>query len=253
MSPEAPAMLRPDTAAVYYCRYFAFDGERCSANLLRCCVAEGGNGEERAVVVARCLRRLEWEPAVVVVLRCCRRGVLLSLPSTTIATHHASPRRIARGGEELDATLLALLCLTAIDEGEGRRVEIVEADRTSMPPPIIRRDERYREGNGERERKATCALLYFVHNVVPSWRKSIRALKTTENVLQQAIEIVLVDACAESLVAQALDGPCLLAELVKIDGYGGEENGLRPSASRKLFDNEWKSEDLTLLDSYLAF
>nr|GME01937.1 hypothetical protein Iba_scaffold1679998CG0010 [Ipomoea batatas] len=29
-----------------------------------------------------------------------------SLPSTTIVTHHASPRRIARGGEELDATLL---------------------------------------------------------------------------------------------------------------------------------------------------
>nr|GLL19902.1 hypothetical protein Itr_chr02CG14350 [Ipomoea trifida] len=37
---------------------------------------------------------------------------------------------------------------------EGRR-EIVEADRTSMPPPITRRDDRYCGGSVERERKAT--------------------------------------------------------------------------------------------------
>nr|GMD59461.1 BTB/POZ domain-containing protein At5g17580-like [Ipomoea batatas] len=91
------------------------------------------------------------------------------------------------------------------------------------------------------------ALIYFQHNVVPSWNKSIRALKTTENVLQHAIEIGLVDACAESLVAQALDDPRLLGEPVKIDGCDGEENGLRPSARKKLFDIEWKSEDLTVL------
>ncbi|XP_019191989.1 PREDICTED: BTB/POZ domain-containing protein At5g17580-like [Ipomoea nil] len=91
------------------------------------------------------------------------------------------------------------------------------------------------------------ALVYFQHNVVPSWNKSIRALKTMENVLQQAIEIGLVDGCAESLVAQALDDPRLLGEPVEIDGCGGEENGLKPSARRKLFDIEWKSEDLTVL------
>nr|GMD34286.1 hypothetical protein Iba_chr09cCG10610 [Ipomoea batatas] len=47
------------------------------------------------------------------------------------------------------------LYLTATDEGEGRRVEIVEADRTSMLPPLTRRDERFREGNDERERRTT--------------------------------------------------------------------------------------------------
>lgn len=91
------------------------------------------------------------------------------------------------------------------------------------------------------------ALLYFQHNVVPSWNKSIRALKTMENVLQQAVEIGLVDACAESLVAQALDDPRLLGEPIKIDGCDGDENGFRPNARRKLFDIEWKSEDLTVL------
>nr|GLL42073.1 hypothetical protein Itr_chr12CG17060 [Ipomoea trifida] len=63
---------------------------------------------------------MEWEPAVVVVLRCCRRGVLPSLPSTTIATHHASLRRIARGGEELDATLLVCFAHSPVTV-DGRR------------------------------------------------------------------------------------------------------------------------------------
>nr|GME14021.1 hypothetical protein Iba_scaffold14897CG0600 [Ipomoea batatas] len=61
MSPEVPAMLRPDAAAVYYCRYLRSTEKGAplifSAAALR---KGGGNGEERTVVVARCLRRLEY-------------------------------------------------------------------------------------------------------------------------------------------------------------------------------------------------
>lgn len=94
------------------------------------------------------------------------------------------------------------------------------------------------------------ALVYFQHNVLSSWNKSIKALKSAESVLHQAVELGLVDACAEAIISQALDNPLLLGEpavkkATHEDDSEGEENAYRPNVSRRLFD--WKSEDLTVL------
>ncbi|XP_019158746.1 PREDICTED: BTB/POZ domain-containing protein At5g17580-like [Ipomoea nil] len=96
------------------------------------------------------------------------------------------------------------------------------------------------------------ALVYFQHNVLSSWNKSIKALKSAESVFHQAVELGLVDACAEAIINQALDNPLLLGEpaakkATHEDDYseGEENNAYRPNVSRRLFD--WKSEDLTIL------
>nr|GMC80196.1 hypothetical protein Iba_chr04aCG18080 [Ipomoea batatas] len=60
MSPEVPAMLRPDAAAVYYCRYLRSTEKGAPLIFSAAALRKGGNGEERTVVVARCLRRLEY-------------------------------------------------------------------------------------------------------------------------------------------------------------------------------------------------
>lgn len=43
------------------------------------------------------------------------------------------------------------------------------------------------------------ACLYFQNNVLPSWNKGIKPLKSAETLLQQAVDLSLVDACAESI------------------------------------------------------
>nr|GLL34516.1 BTB/POZ domain-containing protein At5g17580-like [Ipomoea trifida] len=94
------------------------------------------------------------------------------------------------------------------------------------------------------------ALVYFQHNVLSSWNKSIKALKSAESVFHQAVELRLVDACAEAIITHALDNPLFLGEpaakkATHEDDSEGEENAYRPNVSRRLFD--WKSEDLTIL------
>ncbi|KAK4414360.1 BTB/POZ domain-containing protein [Sesamum alatum] len=96
------------------------------------------------------------------------------------------------------------------------------------------------------------ALLFFKHHILPSWNNSIKALKSAENVLQQAVQLRLVDYCVESIISKVLDDPRLLGEPIKNsisddDSDENEVNAYRPNARRKLFDINWKSEDLSTL------
>ncbi|XP_060217900.1 BTB/POZ domain-containing protein At5g17580 [Lycium barbarum] len=54
------------------------------------------------------------------------------------------------------------------------------------------------------------ACFYFQNNILPSWNKCIKALKSAETILQQAADLSLVDACAESIITKVLHDPGLL-------------------------------------------
>ncbi|PIN10364.1 hypothetical protein CDL12_17054 [Handroanthus impetiginosus] len=92
------------------------------------------------------------------------------------------------------------------------------------------------------------ALLFFEQQVMPSWNATIKALKSAGNVLQQALKLGLVDYCVESIITKVLDDPRLLGEPMKSDDDSDEnEIVFRPNARRKLFEVDWKSDDLTTL------
>ncbi|XP_073064903.1 BTB/POZ domain-containing protein At5g17580-like [Primulina eburnea] len=95
-------------------------------------------------------------------------------------------------------------------------------------------------------------FVFFEQEIVTSWNKSVQALKTAENVLQEALQLGLVDYCVESVVSKVLEDPCLLGEPIKNsvsdDDSDENGNGLRQaSVRRKLFDHDRKSGDLTIL------
>ncbi|KAJ8565715.1 hypothetical protein K7X08_008291 [Anisodus acutangulus] len=96
------------------------------------------------------------------------------------------------------------------------------------------------------------ACFYFQNNILPSWNKCIKALKSAETILQQAADLSLVDACAESIIAKVLHDPGLLGEPIRNvtttdDDSENDENAYKPNVRRRLFVLDWKSEDLTLL------
>ncbi|VFQ75859.1 unnamed protein product [Cuscuta campestris] len=96
------------------------------------------------------------------------------------------------------------------------------------------------------------AYAHFRHNVLPSWNKSLRALLVMERHLDQAAELGLVDEAAESLVAQALLDPRLVADepMVKKSTDGNAaivQSRTRANPRRTLFVPDWKTEDLTVL------
>ncbi|KAL3501673.1 hypothetical protein ACH5RR_036122 [Cinchona calisaya] len=95
------------------------------------------------------------------------------------------------------------------------------------------------------------AVDFFEHQIIPSWSKSIRALKAAEKILQQAVDLGLVGACVESVITKALEHPQLLGEPMKNltcnDDGEDSETAIRPNVRRKLFAIDWKSEDLTML------
>ncbi|KAK4372284.1 hypothetical protein RND71_007668 [Anisodus tanguticus] len=96
------------------------------------------------------------------------------------------------------------------------------------------------------------ACFYFQNNILPSWNKCIKALKSAETILQQAADLSLVDACAESIIAKVLNDPGLLGEPIRNvtttdDDSENDENAYKPNVRRRLFVLDWKSEDLTLL------
>ncbi|XP_055831075.1 BTB/POZ domain-containing protein At5g17580-like [Solanum dulcamara] len=96
------------------------------------------------------------------------------------------------------------------------------------------------------------ACIYFQNNVLPSWNNSIKALKSAEIIHQQAKNLSLVDACAESIIAKVLLDPSLLGEPMRNvtttdDDSENDENAYKPNVRRRLFILDWKSEDLTLL------
>ncbi|GMY33435.1 BTB/POZ domain-containing protein At5g17580 [Fagus crenata] len=95
------------------------------------------------------------------------------------------------------------------------------------------------------------AITFFEQRILPSWNETIKALHTTENILQQAVHIGLVDASLKSIIEKALVDPCLLGEPMKnltcVDESEGNDDVYRPNARRKLFGFECKSEDLSML------
>ncbi|KAK4379574.1 hypothetical protein RND71_001436 [Anisodus tanguticus] len=96
------------------------------------------------------------------------------------------------------------------------------------------------------------ACFYFQNNILPSWNKCIKALKSAETIIQQAADLSLVDACAESIIAKVLHDPGLLGEPIRNvtttdDDSENDENAYKPNVKRRHFVLDWKSEDLTLL------
>ncbi|KAM7262916.1 hypothetical protein ACFE04_000599 [Oxalis oulophora] len=98
------------------------------------------------------------------------------------------------------------------------------------------------------------AFTVFEQKVLPSWNETVKALSCAEHILQQAIHLGLMDTCIDSIVKKALSDPRLLGEPIKnldFDGESSEEEDFRPNARRRLFDKDWKSEDLTRLSLQL--
>ncbi|XP_060182752.1 BTB/POZ domain-containing protein At5g17580-like [Lycium barbarum] len=96
------------------------------------------------------------------------------------------------------------------------------------------------------------ACFYFQNNILPSWNMCIKALKSAETILQQAADLSLVDACAESIITKVLHDPGLLGEPIRNvtttdDDSENDENPYKPNVRRRLFVLDWKSEDVTLL------
>lgn len=94
------------------------------------------------------------------------------------------------------------------------------------------------------------ALSFFENEIIHSWNNSIKAVKSAESVLRQAEALGLMECCVETLILKALEDPRLLGEpLMKIDDDGENDKVyVKPNTRRKLFDIEWKSEDLATLD-----
>ncbi|KAH6829448.1 hypothetical protein C2S53_011491 [Perilla frutescens var. hirtella] len=95
------------------------------------------------------------------------------------------------------------------------------------------------------------ALLFFEHQVMNSWTNSVKALKSAETVFRQADKLGLIKCCIETLILKALDDPRLLGEPTTMtndeDDDDDDQKPYRPNTRRKLFDMDWKSEDLTTL------
>ncbi|CAA2982215.1 BTB/POZ domain-containing protein At5g17580-like [Olea europaea var. sylvestris] len=96
------------------------------------------------------------------------------------------------------------------------------------------------------------ALYFFEHQILPNWNNSIKALNSAEIVLEHAVKLGLVDACIESIVVKVQEDPRLLGEPIKNlssddDDSDERDNVYRPNTRRRLFDLEWKPEDLKAL------
>ncbi|THG15828.1 hypothetical protein TEA_008460 [Camellia sinensis var. sinensis] len=98
-------------------------------------------------------------------------------------------------------------------------------------------------------------LTYFEQRIISSWNESIKGLRASGNILEQAVNLGLVEACIESIVAKALVEPRLLGEPIKNsindDDSESQENGYRPNARRQLFVLDWQSQDLISLSLQL--
>ncbi|XP_077229933.1 phototropic-responsive NPH3 family protein isoform X2 [Tasmannia lanceolata] len=90
-------------------------------------------------------------------------------------------------------------------------------------------------------------LSFFKKRILPNWNESIKAIRTCEPVLQQAIQLGLIDACLNSITAKALSDPNLLGKPIHNPANQDETSLHRPSTRRKLFEVDWWFEDLTTL------
>ncbi|KAL5549638.1 hypothetical protein UlMin_004869 [Ulmus minor] len=58
----------------------------------------------------------------------------------------------------------------------------------------------------------TKAFVYFQHKILPSWNETIKALRSADNVVHQALQIGLIDASFQSIIAMAQSDPRLLGD-----------------------------------------
>ncbi|XP_024923996.3 BTB/POZ domain-containing protein At5g17580 isoform X1 [Ziziphus jujuba] len=97
-------------------------------------------------------------------------------------------------------------------------------------------------------------LTHFKQKILPSWNETIKAFQSTENVLPQAMELGLVDACIESIITKAINNPRLLGDPIKkmfVDDHSEDEGDVHRQNARRLFVLDWKPEDLTTLSLQL--
>ncbi|KAF8103018.1 hypothetical protein N665_0189s0067 [Sinapis alba] len=88
------------------------------------------------------------------------------------------------------------------------------------------------------------ASSFLETRVLPCWNETVNALRSGDKSLDKLAEFGLVDLFFDSLIEKASYDPRLLGEPIK----NREENSeYRPNPRRRLFDNDWKSEDLITL------
>ncbi|KAJ0243716.1 BTB/POZ domain-containing protein [Hirschfeldia incana] len=85
------------------------------------------------------------------------------------------------------------------------------------------------------------ASSFLETRVLPCWNETVNALRSGDKALEKLADFKLVDIFFDSLIQKASYDPRLLGELNK------ENSEYRPNPRRRLFDNEWKSEDLITL------
>ncbi|KAL6125606.1 hypothetical protein ACLB2K_073662 [Fragaria x ananassa] len=100
------------------------------------------------------------------------------------------------------------------------------------------------------------AVSYFQQRILPSWSETIKALQSTEKLFQQPLKLELVHACLDSIIRKAKASPQLLGEPIRnstanVDDSDEDYEIYKPNARRRLFDFDWKSEDLTTLSLQL--
>ncbi|XP_043702570.1 BTB/POZ domain-containing protein At5g17580-like [Telopea speciosissima] len=96
------------------------------------------------------------------------------------------------------------------------------------------------------------SLAFFEQRVLPSWNESIKAFRTSENVIKQASSLGLIDACLDSLTKKALSDPHLLGGPIQDDindnnNSNSNNNGESWVSRRRLFVHDCQSEDLNTL------
>ncbi|KFK25981.1 hypothetical protein AALP_AA8G187700 [Arabis alpina] len=85
---------------------------------------------------------------------------------------------------------------------------------------------------------------FLEQRVLPVWNETVIALRSGDKSLDKLNDVGLVDLLFDSLIGKASYDPRLLGELIK----NIEENDdYRPNPRRRLFDIDWKSEDLITL------
>ncbi|CAN7067887.1 hypothetical protein IGI04_041274 [Brassica rapa subsp. trilocularis] len=103
---------------------------------------------------------------------------------------------------------------------------------------------------GMKEEHSTDNLLgkassFLETRVLPSWNETVNALRSGEKSLDKLADFELVDLFFDSLIEKASYDPRLLGEPIKNREKTTSE--YRPNPRRRLFDNDWKSEDLITL------
>ncbi|CAF2343439.1 unnamed protein product, partial [Brassica napus] len=103
---------------------------------------------------------------------------------------------------------------------------------------------------GMKEEHSTDNLLgkassFLETRVLPSWNETVNALRSGEKSLDKLADFELVDLFFDSLIEKASYDPRLLGEPIKNREETTSE--YRPNPRRRLFDNDWKSEDLITL------